>query len=141
MAQRTRLKLYKAEVYEQLVKMELMAAANDTEAHKLKVKDQRYWIKVVLGGLQKTVDKRITKKFKNAVSIYDDVMSKFLKNEFVSLKTMFDEAAKHESFLMKLAAEAKAKCYCTGEMQAIDDSGNTGRPRQQLTEKMKQCVW
>ena len=45
------------------------------------------------------------------MSVYDDVMSKLLKAEFTSLKTMFDEAAKHESFLIKLAAESKAKCY------------------------------
>ena len=111
MSQRTRLKLYKTKVYEQLVKIEMMTAATDAEAHKIKVKDQKYWIKVVLGGLQKIVDKKILKKFKNAVSVYDDVMSKFLKDEFTSLKSMFDEATKHESFLIKFAAESEHKCY------------------------------
>ena len=103
MSQRTRLKLYKTEVYEQLVKTEMMAAATDAEAHKLIDQGER---PTVLGGLQKTVDKKILKKFKNAASVYDYVLSKFLRDEFASLKTMFDEAAKHESFLIKLAAEA-----------------------------------
>ena len=67
MTQKTRLKPYKTEVYDQLVKMEMMTAANDAEAHKIKVKDNRFRIKVVLGGFQRTLDKRISKKFKNAL--------------------------------------------------------------------------
>ena len=110
MVQKTRLKLYRSEVYDQLVKMEMMAAATDAEAHKVKVKDNRYWIKVVLGGFQKTLDKRITKKFKNALSLHDYVLGKLLKEEFTSMKTMFDKAAKHEGFLIKLAEEVKATC-------------------------------
>ena len=111
MAQKTRLKLYRSGVYEQLVKMEMMAVATDAEAHKIKVKDNRYWIRVVLGGFQKTLDKSIIKKFKNALSIHDYVLGEFLKDEFASMKTMSDEAAKHEGFLIKLAGEAKTKGY------------------------------
>ena len=93
--------------------MEMMAAATDAEAHKIKVdvKGNRYWIKVVLGGFQKTLDKIIIKKFKNALSIHDYVLGKFLKDEFASMKTMFDEAAKHEGLLVTLAGEAKTKGY------------------------------
>jgi hypothetical protein len=91
--------------------MEMMAVATDAEAHKIKVKDNRYWIKVVLGGFQKTLDESIIKKFKKALSIHDYVLGKFLKDEFASMKTMSDEAAKHEGFLIKLAGEAKTKGY------------------------------
>ena len=111
MTQKTRLKPYKTEVYDQLVKMEMITAANDVEAHKIKVKDNRFWIKVVLGGFQRTLDKRISKKFKNALSIHDFVLAKFLKDEFNSMKQMFDAAAAHEGFLIKLAGEAKTKGY------------------------------
>ena len=45
------------------------------------------------------------------LSIHDFVLAKFLKDEFTSIKTMFDEAAKHEGFLIKLAGEAKTKGY------------------------------
>ena len=111
MTQKTRLKPYKTEVYDQLVKMEMITAANDVEAHKIKVKDNRFWIKVVMGGFQRTLDKRISKKFKNALSIHDFVLAKFLKDEFNSMKQMFDAAAAHEIFLIRLAGEAKTKGY------------------------------
>ena len=39
------------------------------------------------------------------------MLGRFLKDEFNSMKTMFDDAAKHEGFLIKLAGEAKTECY------------------------------
>ena len=48
---------------------------------------------------------------KRLPSVHDFVLGKFLKDEFNSMKTMFDEAAEHEGFLIKLAGEAKTKCY------------------------------